>query len=116
MHYHDSVSKGKDHTTNPTFIGPGLPPIPACLVEKIQSGQFVELAELLPDYIGSLSGNPVLEDENKTNSKQSKHQVSTILEWVRCFSLYMAVIGSRQLPGLRWNQPYGVWPLQGRQE
>ena len=69
-----------------------MPPIPACLVEKIQSGQFVELSELLPDHIGSLSGNPALDDEDKASSKQTKRQVTTIMEWVGCFSLYMAVI------------------------
>ena len=79
-----SMQRDKNHTAALTFIGPGLPPVPARLVEKIQSGQFVELAELLPDHIGSLSGNPTLEDESKTsNVKQSKCQVTTILEWVR---------------------------------
>ena len=82
MHNQDPVSKDKDHTGSSTFIGKGLPPIPAHLVEKIQSGQFVELAELLPEHIGSLSGNPALDNESKTSSKLSKRQVSTNLEWV----------------------------------
>ena len=103
MHNQNPVSKDRDNTGAQHFIGPRLPPIPARLVEKIQSGQFVELAELLPDHIGSLSDNLALDNESKTSSKQSKRQVSTILEWVRCFSLYMAVIALKypaRLPDL----------------
>ena len=62
MHNQELVSKDKDHTRCSTFIGPGLP---ARLVEKIQSGESVELAELLPDHIASLSGNPALDNESK---------------------------------------------------
>ena len=53
MHNRVQGSRDKDHTRSSTFIGPGLP---AHLVEKIRSGEFVELAELLPDHIASLSG------------------------------------------------------------
>ena len=67
------MQRDKNHTAALTFIGPGLPPIPARLVEKIQSDQFVELAELLPDHIGSLSGNPALEDESKTSNVSSQN-------------------------------------------
>ena len=90
--------------------------IPARLVEKIQSGQFVELAELLPDLIGSLSGNPALDDESKTSSKQSKCQVSTILEWVRCFSLYMVVIALKDPARLLDLLGYQVLIVEARME
>ena len=115
MHNQDPVSKHKDHTGSSTFTGPGLPPIPARLVEKVQSGQFVELAELLPDHIGSLSGNPALDNESKTRSKQSKHQVSTILEWVQCFSLYWTVIALKdpaRLPDLLGYQVRPEWNMK----
>ena len=93
-----------------------MPPIPTRLVEKIQSGQFVELAELLPDHIGSLSGNPALDDEDKTSSKQTKRQVTTILEWVRCFSLYMAVIALKNPGKLPDLLGYQVLIVEARME
>ena len=112
----NSGRKETEHTAKLTFIGPGLPPIPARLVEKIQSGQFVELAELLPDHIGSLSGNPALDDEDKTSSKQTKRQVTTILEWVRCFSLYMAVIALKNPGKLPDLLGYQVLIVEARME
>ena len=35
-----------------TTIGAGLPPVPARLVAKIEAGDFVDMAELLPDRWG----------------------------------------------------------------
>ena len=111
----DSGKKEKDCTAPLTFIGPGLPPIPGRLVEKIQSGQFVELSELLPHHIGSLSGNPVLDNEDKASSK-ARPQVTTILEWVRCFSLYMAVIALKNPGKLPDLLGYQVLIVEARME
>ena len=92
-----------------------MPPIPGRLVEKIPSGQFVEISELLPDHIGSLSGNPVLDDEDKASSK-ARRQVTTILEWVRCFSLYMAVIALKNPGKLPDLLGYQVLIVEARME
>ena len=35
------------------YVGEGLPPVPVKLVEKIHTWEFVEMAELLPEYWGS---------------------------------------------------------------
>ena len=80
----DLGRKEKDCAAPLTFIGPALPLIPARLVEKFS----LQLSELLPDHIRSLSGNPALDNEDKASSKQIKWQVTTILQWVQCFSLY----------------------------
>ena len=33
------------------YIGGGMQPIPAKLAKRIQEGQFVEMVELMPDYL-----------------------------------------------------------------
>ena len=33
-------------------IGAGLPPIPPRLVIRIEAGEFIDMAELLPDHLG----------------------------------------------------------------
>ena len=34
-------------------IGQGLPPVPKKIVNKIESGEYLDMAELLPDRLGS---------------------------------------------------------------
>ena len=35
------------------YIGVGLPPIPPRLVTRIEVGEFIDMAELLPDHLGA---------------------------------------------------------------
>ena len=48
------------------------------------------MAKLLPDHLGPAT--------TLTLPKPSKrcHDISNILEWIRCFSAYIAVIGTKQ--------------------
>ena len=71
------------------FMGAGLPPVPQKLVLRIQAGEYVDMAELLPDWLGINEGPPV--DGDKEDKKQKRRQVSNILEWIQCYSIYMAV-------------------------
>ena len=75
-------------------IGAGLPPIPSKLVSKIEAGEFVDMAELLPDRLG-VARNP-----SRDELKPRRRVVTTILEWIQCFSRYMAVIA--------WKQPQHI--------
>ena len=68
-----------------------MPPIPAKLAKRIQDGQFVEMVELLPDLLRGY--NP--SDEDKLKSSKSKYhesQITNIINWMQCFSLYIAII------------------------
>ena len=48
----ESVSPPPKKRAVPVFVhGLGIPPVPGRLVEKILEGQFVDMAELLPDNI-----------------------------------------------------------------
>ena len=70
----------------------GMPPVPAKLVKRIQEGSFIEMAELLPDLLQNAS----LPDDSNKNSKPKSHSIGSIIEWVRCFSCYIAVISRSQ--------------------
>ena len=72
----------------PMSLRGGMPPIPAKLVKRIQEGSFIEMAELLPDLLRNAS----LPDDTSKNSKPKSHSIGSIIEWVRCFSCYIAVI------------------------
>ena len=76
-------------------LGAGLPPVPAKLVSKIESGAFIEMADLLPEQLGTYG----YDEESKTRTK--KPSVTNILEWLQCFAVYVAVRGQKQPDRIR---------------
>ena len=71
-------------------IGQGRPPVPKKLANKIESGEFVDMAELLPDRLGC-TRSLALEDKGGV-PKSKRRAVTNILEWIQCFSVYIAII------------------------
>ena len=100
-------------------IGAGLPPVPQKLVAKIQSGEFVDMAELLPDRMGlSAARNDLATDEKegKQGSKSKRRQVTNILEWVQCFSIYMAVVSEKHPDRIKDLLGYQALIVEARME
>ena len=78
----------------PCTLEPAYPQSPAKLVQKIQAGEYVDMAELLPGQLGVNAGLPVQGDNDE---KKSKHrQVTNILEWIQCYTIYMVVRAEKQ--------------------
>ena len=107
------VVKGADpEATSVVSIGTGLPPVPKKLVTRIQAGEYIDMAELLPDRLG-ISAGPVAKDD-KQSSKPKRRQVTNILEWIQCFGIYSAVLtprahtGSFRLPSPNCRSLHGV--------
>ena len=74
------------------LFGAGFPPVPSKLVKKIEAGDFIDMAELRPEGLG------MMEDSAPGRSTKGKTKmISNILEWIRCFSLYVAIL-SRSAP------------------
>ena len=80
-------------------IGPGYSPIPHKLANKITSGQFVELADLLPDNL------KVNESETQTflegklvvaPARRRTVEIQDILTWVEAFTIYCLVLCASQ--------------------
>ena len=87
------------------LIAKGLPTLPAKLVEKAQSLEFVEMEEFLPTprslrLAEQRKLNPSLQDAlvgaltqfQASQQRRSQRRVLDILTWTRCFSLYIAVV------------------------
>ena len=63
------------------------------LVTHIQAGEFMDMAELLPDRMGITSTPSFLSDKyEKQPFKTKRRQVMNITEWVQCYSIYVAVL------------------------
>ena len=98
---HIATLKGKDPqtadedsgvTTLPPVISIG-PPVPQKLV---QAGEFVDMAELLPDCMGVTIAPLFADDKDeKQLVKTKRRQVTNILKWVQCYSIYVVVLTAK---------------------
>ena len=77
------LSPGGTHKDADLCIGAGPPPR---LVTRIEAGEFLDMAELLPDHRGPATTEPLPKPSKRC------HDVSNILEWIRCFSAYVEVM------------------------
>jgi len=59
-------------------IGAGLPPVPLRLVNKIKSGEFVDMDEPLPNHLGCYKGHT--QNDQPYTSKPIKHSTFNIIE------------------------------------
>lgn len=82
-----------------------LTPVPGWLVKKIESGQFIEMGEFLPECLGLLGSST--EEESHRLPKPKYRPVTTIIEWVQCFCVFVAVLSR--------SQPHRVPDLMGYQ-
>ena len=72
----------------PVTIGASLPPVPGKLVKRIEAGNFIEMGEFLPEWLGA--ANISTDDDEFKAPKPKPRLVSTILEWAQCFGIYVA--------------------------
>ena len=70
-----------------------FPPVPPKLVQKIQAGEFVDLAELLPDNMEMVRRASI---EGQGQSQRQLRRVVNLLTWVQRFSTYAAILGEAQ--------------------
>ena len=75
-------------------VGPGHAPIPAKLVKKITSGEFVELADLLSTNLRAVDLEPqsFLDGKLLVSRKRRLVEVEDILTWTEAFTIYQMVI------------------------
>ena len=64
------------------YLGEGISPIPE---SKIQRGDFVEMGELLPEFLAAK------DDEGETSKERRSRKVTDIFTWLQCFSTYVSV-------------------------
>lgn len=90
----DSETTGKPVKLQPpVLISNSLPPVPAELVQRVEEGLFIEMAELSPNALDSAGLNM----EKRLRSPKHLYVISDIVEWVQCFGIYVAIV-SRSKP------------------
>ena len=87
--------QGLDHSQG-MILSAALQPIPARLVRRIQSGEFVEMRDLLTDNIAlheqleAVQG-PLLSAATPGALRARLREVPSLISWVFCFAAYMVV-------------------------
>ena len=75
-----------------SLLSAGIPPVPSKLVNRIEAGEFIEMAELLPKRLMAYTS-----DDDHTKAFKSKIKpVTNILDWIQAFGLYVAIISHKQ--------------------
>jgi len=81
------------------FLGEGLVPLPAKLVQRIICLEFVEMAELLPEsWLAAESSDAEVSGHAKVVSifpKRRRAPVTDVLVWVQCFSAMVGVLSTK---------------------
>ena len=77
------------------YVGEALPPVPQKLAEKIWAWDFVDMAELLPEF-----WDPKLEEKEggQASSVRRRRPVTELKMWLQGFAIYVAVMSGKH-PG-----------------
>ena len=86
------ASRSESSMSPPVMLSSCLPPDPAKLVRRIQDSLFVEMGELSPDRLDF----PDLHTTEESASIPKAQEVTDIIEWVQCFSVFTAIIHCSQ--------------------
>ena len=75
-------------------VGPGHAPVPAKLVAKITSGQFVDLADLLSANLRTAEHEPqtFLNGKLVVSNKRRVVEIQHILTWTEAFTIFQMVM------------------------
>lgn len=74
----------------PLLISPHAPPVPPAVVGRIWRGEYIEMAELLPEALRtSLS-------QEKKKDKRKKEQITSCQQWTECFLTFVAIVARKQ--------------------
>ena len=75
----------------PFVVSPGYSPIPEKLVSKIKTGQFVDLADLLPENVKAQDSEPqtYLDGDLLMSTKKKVWEITDIITWQEAFTVYV---------------------------
>jgi len=79
----------------PFHLASSFAPIPAKLVSRIQSLEYVDLRELLPDNIALSEKLDALPARANQVPNQEQREITKIVTWVSCFASYVAIIAQK---------------------
>ena len=98
----------------PFVLSETLPVVPAKLVRKILSGEYVDMAELLKDNMEAERRRHLSESDHMqghTGHPPSRREVPDLMSWLQCFCMYAAVVCSKHPEKARELWAYQAWMI-----
>ena len=74
------------------YVGEGLPPVPVKLAERIRRWDYVDMAELLPEFWPV--AKPDDTDGRKAGQKKPR-QITDFSTWLHCFATFTGILGGQ---------------------
>ena len=85
-------SGSSPQTAGGVYVGEGLPPVPRRLADKICRWEFVDMAEMLPEFWPQLRDEDA--DRRGATPRRKPKQVTEFTTWLQCFAAYTSVLAS----------------------
>lgn len=82
-----------ESTLKATFLGDGLPPIPARLAERICRWEYVDMSDLLPEFWPDQKAEEGT--AKRVNRSSAKKRVQDINVWLQCYAIYVGVMATK---------------------
>ena len=99
------------------YVGEGLLPVPAKLAEKITRWDFVDMAELLPEFWTSVNPRETASNAATTqNGARRKRAVTDIATWLQCFATYTSVMSTAHPQAVPELLAYLIFVLRASQD
>ena len=73
------------------MVNPNTPPVPYKLAKRIWEGEYIDMAELLPEALTQ----PPQAEGDKEKSTRRKQKIKSILPWTEAFLVYIGVVAKR---------------------
>ena len=96
------------------FMGDGLLPVPAKIVDRIGKGEFIEMYELLPELWSSQSSDT--DSSKQAKRAKGKKRVQYINVWLQCYALYVGLKAQTNPKLIPELMAYQISILQASQE
>ena len=90
-----------------TYVGDGLPPVPAKLAARIVKWEFIQMHELLPEFWMEGEGS----SKAGANRGKGKKRVKDVQVWLQCFAQYVSVLSSKYPEAVPELMAYTWWQL-----
>ena len=119
-----TIPKGADLSAEElTFVTEGLPPISSKVVKKIERGEFVDFAELLPKKPGveeqsysELAKEGIIVVTESRHLKSQKKAIHDISSWMEAFLAFTAIRNRKHPAHTNDLLAYGVLIAQGARD